>query len=358
MTTVDPWRHVDADDDLVADLLAGSVEAVLEAGGWIHPAARIVVRAGQGHVVTMAELAPREPLLQVPSSCFVRIGRVTWLESDEALTFDGIPYEFGDAEAQLLILQTALHNACGKVPSLIATHPALAPGVADDVVQAVRAFRPSFRRTRPSVAGLFWSNRVFRVPPAAGALPEPCAIPLIDMLDHHGAGATGTWTGDGFAVTAFHPRGGGEVMLDYGLRRDAIGMAVVYGFADTSAVVAHSAPIVVDVPGVGQVSVEGRGRSADGALLAPVARRDDAGWLLSHVTFDATNPGSAIRATALAMGVGETDAAAVVDAIAKVNVVGARELGDAAACGSGAAHEVLRRAAERQMEVIGSAQRR
>ncbi len=353
MTTVDPWRHVDADDDLVADLLAGSVEAVLEAGGWIHPAVRIVVRDGHGHVEAMADVAPDELLLQVPSSCFVRIGRVTWLESDEALAFDGIPDEFGDAEAQLLILQTALHNACGKVPSLLATHPALAPGVADEVVQAVRVFRPSFRRTRPSAAGLFWSNRVFRVPPAAGAPPEPCAIPLIDMLDHYSAGATGTWTGDGFAVTAVHPRGGGEVMLDYGLRRDAIGMAVVYGFADTSAVVAHSAPIVVDVPGVGQVLVEGRGRSSDGTLVAPVARRADGSWLLSHLTFDVTDPGSAIRATALAMGVGETDAAAVVDAIAEGNIALASALRDAAG-GSGAADAVLRGAAKRQIEVIGS----
>lgn len=358
MTTVDPWRHVDADDDLVADFLAGSVEAVLEAGGWIHPAARIVVRDGQGHVETMTDIAPDELLLQVPSSCFVRIGRVTWIENDDALAYDSIPEEFDDAEAQLLILQTALHNACGKVPSLLATHPALAPDLHDSVVQAVRAFRPSFRRTRPSAAGLFWSNRVFRVPPAPGALPEPCAIPLIDMLDHHSAGAMGTWTGDGFAVTAVHPRGRGEVMLDYGLRRDAIGMAVVYGFADTSAVVAHSAPITVDVRGVGRVSVEGRGRSSDGTLLAPVARSDDAGWLLSHLSFDAADPGSAITATALAMGVGEADAAAVIDAIAEVNVVRAQELGDAAAGGSGAANDVLRRAAGHQVEVIGSARSR
>ena len=355
MTTVDPWRHVDADDDLVADFLAGAVEAVLEAGGWIHPAARIVVRDGQGHVETMTDVAPDELLLQVPSTCFVRIGRLTWIENDDALAFDSIPEEFDDAEAQLLILQTALHNACGKVPSLLATHPALAPDLHDSVVQAVRAFRPSFRRTRPSAAGLFWSNRVFRVPPAPGAPPEPCAIPLIDMLDHHCAGATGTWTGDGFAVTARIPGGGREAMLDYGLRRDAVGMAVVYGFADTSAVVAHSAPIIVDVRGVGQVSVEGRGRSSDGTLLAPVARRADSGWLLSHLTFDLTDPGSTIRATALAMGVGDADAAAVVDAIAEVNVVRAKELGDAAAGGAGAAHEVLRRAAEHQVEVIESA---
>lgn len=355
MTTVDPWRHVDADDDLVADLLAGSVETVLEAGGWIHPAVRIVVRSGQGHVETMAELAPQEPLLQVPSSCFVRIGRVTWLESDEALTFDGIPEEFGDVEAQLLILQTALHNACDKVPSLIATHPALAPDVAEEVVQAVRAFRPSFRRARPSAAGLFWSNRVFRVPPAAGAPPEPCAIPLIDMLDHHSSGATGTWTGDGFAVTAVHPRGESEVMLDYGLRRDAIGMAIVYGFADTSAVVAHSAPIAVDVPGVGRIRVEGRGRSADGGLVAPAARVEGNGWLMSHLTFDVTDPGSCIRATARALGIGESQSSLVVAAIAEADIALASALRDAAG-GSGAADTVLRRAAERQIEVIGSTQ--
>lgn len=357
MTMVDPWRHVDADDDLVADLLAGSVEAVLEAGGWIHPAARIVVRDGQGRVETMAELAADEPVMQVPSTSFVRIGRVTWWEGDEALAFDGIPDEFGDDEAHVLILQTALHNACGKVPILLATHPALAPDLTDEEVQAVRAFRPSFRRTRPSVAGLFWSNRVFRVPPSPGLPPEPCAIPLIDMLDHHSHGATGTRTGDGFAVTAVSPRGGREVMLDYGLSRDAIGMAVVYGFADSSAVVAHSAPITVDVPGVGRVCVEGRGRAADGALLAPVARRDGAGWLLSHLTFDVTDPDACIHATAQALGVGERESSMVVDAVAEANVALAEGLRTATR-GAGGAHEVLRSAAERQLEVIGSTRRR
>lgn len=356
MTTVDPWRHVDADDDLVADLLAGSVEAVLEAGGWIHPAARIVVRDGQGHVETLVALAPQEPLLQVPSSCFVRIGRVTWLESDDSLALDGIPEDFGDAEAQLLILQTALHNACGKVPSLIATHPALAPDLHDSVVQAVRVFRPSFRRTRPSAAGLFWSNRVFRVPPAPGAPPEPCAIPLIDMLDHHSAGATGTWTGDGFTVTAVSPRGGSEAMLDYGLQRDAIGMAVVYGFADTSATVAHSAPLTVEVPGIGLVRVEGRGRASDGSRLAPAARPEGSGWLLSHLTFAVTHPTACVAETARALGVGESRASTIVDAVAEAN----RELaaGLVAVADRSAAGSVLGSAAERQLEVISSVRHR
>ena len=277
------------------------------------------MRDGQGHVETLVELAPQEPLLQVPSSCFVRIGRVTWLENDEGLAYDGIPEEFGDAEAQLLILQTALHNACGKVPSLMATHPVLATDLTDEVVQAVRAFRPSFRGTRPSVAGLFWSARVFRVPPAPGAPSEPCAIPLIDMLDHHSSGATGTWTGDGFAVTAVHPRGGSEVMLNYGLRRDAIGMAVVYGFADGSCQVAHASPMEVEVGGR-QVVVEARGRLRDGTLLAPVVREVDGALRISHLPF---RPGGG---DALAATIGSR---AVVEAIVETDVARCHALLDA-----------------------------
>ena len=89
--------------------------------------------------------------------------------------------------------------------------------------------------------------------------------------------------------------------------------------------------------------------------MAPSARVEGDGWLMSHLTFDATDPGTCIRATAQALGVTESQSSMVVAAIADANIALASALRDAAG-GSGAADAVLRRAAERQIEVIGSTQ--
>ena len=282
-----PWRFVDADDDLVADLLAGTVEAVLDAGGWVHPGARFIAREGQLSVDCEALVG--EPLMRIPRAAFIRIGRVDWADDPDRLAFEGVPDEFGEAETELLYLQTALHNACGKLPWLTRTHPVLAPDLSDAVVDAMRAFRPSFRVDRPTAAGVLWSNRVFRLPMADGGDPEPVAMPLIDLLDHHHAGATASLGEDSFSVSVGRGDSSGEAptacLLDYGLRRDAIGMAVVYGFADTFCPVAHSAPCTVEVPGVGVVEVLARGRASTGELLPPIIARKGDHLAMSRLTF-------------------------------------------------------------------------
>lgn len=233
MTPVDPWRHVDADDELAADFLAGMVEAVIEAGGWVHPAARFVVRDGDAHVE--CEAPEGDLLLRIPREAFVRVDRVQWSDSPDALEFEGISEAFSGTEAQLLILETAFLNACAKVPRLVATHPVLAPDLADEVVAAVQAVQPGFRQHPMSPADVLWSTRAFRLPLAGDGSSERAAVPLVDLLDHDGEGATGTWRGDAFTVDVCRPMGTGHCRLDYGHDRDEIDLAIVYGFVDVDA---------------------------------------------------------------------------------------------------------------------------
>lgn len=340
MSSVDPWRHVDVDDDLAADFLAGTVEAVLEAGGWIHPSARFVVRDGHGRVE--CEAPAGEPLLRVPRSAFVRIGRVRWTDDAEVLAFDEIPSEFDGAEVQLLLMQTAFHNACRKIPRLVATHPALTHDLPPELITSVRVFRPGFRRRQPTPAGLFWSNRVFRLPLDGGSPPEPVAIPLIDLLDHDHRGATGTWTADAFSVDSARPIGEHECRLDYGLRRDAIGMAVVYGFVADDSAVAHSAPLSIDVADIGHVTVEGRGRRRDGTLLPSAVRRAGEGLVISHVTFGDGEPSPDVPTAAIT-------------AIAQANLELLNDLSQAAARSDAPAAAILGQAAQVQSRVIRAA---
>ncbi len=237
-STVDPWWHVDADDDLVADLLAGTLEVVVEAGGWIHPRAVLQVREGAASVVCAD--GEGELLLHVPRSCFLPIMRVQWGRQEEALEVLALPDDATGLEVELLTLQVAFHNARGALPALVRTHPGAAPDLCDDVVAAVRALRPDFRMHAASPVDLFWTARAFRVPVDPGSTLEPVGVPLIDLLDHHADGATPTLTADGFDVPVRTPIGS-SCRLDYGRERDALDLAIVYGFADTSATIAHSA---------------------------------------------------------------------------------------------------------------------
>jgi hypothetical protein len=333
--------HIDADDVIVEDLLAGTLELVAELGGWLHPQARIVARDGQLGLHCGSE--DDAPLVHLPREAFVRIGRVTWSHSREGLEVLDIPAEMTDAEAELLMLQVALHNQSGKIPWLVRTHPVLDPLLPDDVIEAVRWFRPSFRLRQPTPASLLWSTRSFRVPVQPSSTPEPAALPIIDLLNHHHSGSTGQLLEVGFAVDVSRPFGTDECALDYGLGRDAIGMAVVYGFADSTAAVAHSAPLVLQVPRVGEVRVAAVGRTRTGQLLPPVVREQDGLLEISHVTFRPGNAGQ----LAARMG------ASVVEAVAERNLELLAELRRRAQAAPGSAGAaVLAAAADRQAEVI------
>ena len=151
-----------------------------------------------------------------------------------------LPDDATGLEVELLTLQVAFHNARGALPALVRTHPGVAPDLCADVVDAVRALRPDFRVHAASPVDLFWTARAFRVLVDPGGTLEPVGVPLIDLLDHHADGATPMLTADGFDVPVRTPIGS-SCRLDYGRERDALDLAIVYGFADTSATIAHSA---------------------------------------------------------------------------------------------------------------------
>lgn len=333
---------IDADDAVVADLLAATLELISEAGGWVHPEVRIIERQGQMSI--SCGIPDAGPIVHLPRSAFVRIGRVAWTNDDDRLAFDGFPTDLDDLELELLLVQTALHNQCGKVPWLVSTHPVLAADLSPSLIDAVRAFRPSFRRRQPTPASLLWSTRTFRLPVVEGEPPEPVALPIIDLLNHHPGGATGQLGRDGFTVTAAQPFGSQECSLDYGLERDAIGMAVVYGFADLASTCAHSAPLTLDVPDVGEVQVAAVGRAADGRLLPPVVREQDGVIHVSHLTFRPDRRDDLPQLVP----------PAIIDAVAERNLALLATLRHEALASGGPAAQVLADAADRQTEVIAS----
>lgn len=344
LPSFDPWRHVDADDDLVADFLAGSLETVIEAGGWIHPGARLVVQGGHGRV--MCEGDPGQPLLSVPREAIVRIAQADWGVDSDGLVLLRAPQDASDVERELLLLQVAFHNSRGALPALIRTHPVLATDLTLSCIAAVRALVPAFRAEPVTPVDVFWGTRAFRLPVGVDTSVEPAAVPLIDLLDHHVGGATPDWTGSGFRVDVSRPSDGAECFLDYGMTRDALEMAVVYGFVDTSARIARSAPVIVEVPGLGVVTVSGDGRTESGTTVPPMVTTSGEGVRVSHVVFDpeshrdADAPEGRLPVEALT-------------AIAEENLRLLQEL--RAACPATPAGEVLSAAAALQAGVITAA---
>ena len=223
---------IDADDPLVADLLAGTIELVREAGGFIAPTTRLVERAGQLSIESSAVAG--ELLLRIPREAFVRVDRVEWSQDGDRIVIAQVPDDCGALEWEMLYLQVALHNACGKLAWMQRTHPSLDPGLPEDLVDAVRAIVPSFRTPQIGAIDLLWANRCFRLPMKAGGPPERVLIPIVDLLNHDADGATGDWDAESFQVATAPAFGTLECALDYGMERDAMEMAVVYGFAGSS----------------------------------------------------------------------------------------------------------------------------
>ena len=223
---------IDSGDPLIADLLAGTIDLIREAGGYIAPSTLIVERAGQLTIESSA--VNGETLLRIPRAAFVRVDRVTFSVDHDRIAIAQVPADCGELEWELVYLQVALHNACDKLAWMRRTHPSLDPGLPVDLIEAVRFIVPSFRSLRMNAIDLLWANRCFRIPMTDQAVPERVLIPLVDFLNHHAQGAVGDWDGETFEVSAHLPFGTAQCALDYGMDRDPLEMAIVYGFIDPS----------------------------------------------------------------------------------------------------------------------------
>ena len=315
---IDPWQWCESDDDVIADFLAASIQSLIESGGWIHPAARFVARDGELHVECDAEEGAT--LIRLPAAAMLPVTRVHWDTGSEGLAMTDLIDWPHTADIASLLTQIGLHNSCAKLPRLSTTHPSASTDLSDHAIAAMQALRPSFRTRPMSPAEIFWATRTFRLE-AFGETAEPVALPLIDLLNHHPRGSVGQWHDGSFTVTVRRPTDSAECFLDYGMHRDALDTAVVYGFADTTATIAHSAPLTIttaeDHSGSAVVQIVDAGRRADGSLLPFRAQSVDDAWVLNRFTFGIDDAPDAL---ASATGQPVTWCASVVSAIARANI--------------------------------------
>ena len=335
---------LDSDDPVTTDLLGGLLELLADGGGWLHPSARLVARDGQLSV--HASVEPGELLVRIPAELLVRVGRVDWSAAGGVLTPAAISPEINGLELEALFLLIGLLNQSGKIADLLGTHPLLAENLSPRLVEAVSALRPSFGSAQPDPVSLLWSTRCFRMS-YDGGTAEPVAVPILELMNHHSRGAIAEPANGGFAVQAqvLHDD---ECFLDYGRDRDAISMAILYGFADTSARCAHSAPLQIEVPGVGEVIVSACGRNENGEQLPMNVIADGAKILINRMTF-----GDSYAPVTELVAASSRDVAVsrrIVDSIREANIALLQEVSSAAS--DAPAAETLRKAAEIQRLLV------
>ena len=311
-------RFIDSDDELVADLLASTLELISEAGGWVAPSTRLISRNGQLSIASHETAG--SPLFHIPREAFVRVDEVTWGASDDRLEFLSVPDTFGDIELEMLYLQVALHNQCQKLPWLTTTHPWLATDLPQNVIDAVRQVLPTFRQSAMSAIDALWANRCFKISIDSHLPIQRLLIPVVDLLDHHSQGATGVWTGSAFDVPVSLPLGTHECYLNYGMDRDALEMAAVYGFVDHSSTIARSAALAVEVPSVGLVQVLSDGRDSTGTGLPPEISRTSEIVTLSHWIFTGKESPADHQALVENAHLEQSQAIAVMDKIRAANI--------------------------------------
>ena len=344
---------VDSDDPILTDLLTSTLELLAEAGGWVHPDTRIVARGGQFSLYcdTDADGA----LLVIPRTALLRVDAVTWADDPEHLRFEQLPDDVGDTELALLYIQTALHNRAERLAWIERTHPAVAT-LPPDVVTQLRTLVPGFRSAPTSARDALFANRCLRVDLGDGHGTQRVLVPVLDLLNHHGDGAVPQWDGESFSIGVRRPFGTSECALDYGLNRDALELAAVYGFADSSAAVAHLPHVSAHVPDIGVVTVRAAGRELSGDFAPLTIDRTDGAAEISHLTFSADPQamGRLVEEIASTSDWESASSRAVLKALGEQALDRTQEL-RAMCSADDPALDVLRAAADRQCAVLDSA---
>lgn len=278
---------LDCDSAEVSQILREIADTVLATGGRLSSLLEIRERQGQltGHATDLRGADESQaPLIVLNDTAMPPVSAGAWSWDGERLhvvTDPGLEAQ----SARLLDLHAALYTATTKPRWYRTTHPRGALSNDATTVQAIHALRPHFA-IDPSPAG-FLATRVFK----RGDAGAPSLIPIADVLNHHRSGARLAYAAGKLAIDVRQPIGTTECFVNYGsFRRDPLDLALQYGYADGAVTVASSAPLSVEVSGLGPVEVLRRLTTTQSPIDPPTIQRTSDGWSLSHITLQAENP--------------------------------------------------------------------
>jgi len=286
--------RIEAETPTVLPILQEILDLVQTGGGEVHPDACLQERDGQFSVFVAPDRAEQAvPLFRLPAALLIPVAQLRWDERDDALAYQLADANLTPIQQRLLRLHVRLYNAVDKaawarvhLPSVaLADHPAL--------LAAVRSFRPGFCKEGQSSAEKFIQTRIIRYRAAKATGSEAAVrvlMPLIDLLNHHPTGAGFQTDASGMRVALAQPEPGGECFASYGYRRDVLNLALHYGFLDRQSPWVWSAPVDVEVAGIGSVHIENRQIRSKHPLDPPKLDFRDSGVTLSHLVFHRNHP--------------------------------------------------------------------
>jgi hypothetical protein len=231
----------------------------------------------------------------------------------------GVPDDVGDLELAMAFLQAGLTNQCRRMSWLESSHPALAPDLGSATIDVLRMMVPGFRSVELPAVDVLWATRCFRMPTTSDPVPQRVLVPLVDLLNHHRDGAAGSLRDQSFDVNTRRPFGTPECALTYGMSRDALEMATVYGFADASVTWAHSAPMAFDLDGL-VVRVDGVTRTSSGQPVELSTLADDSGLVVRGLTFERGALGATITRLSDQTGLSPEAARSIIGHVLRENL--------------------------------------
>jgi hypothetical protein len=285
-----------AENPLVEQHLSRILAVVRSQGATWHPGLRIVERDGMFalHCLEPAKAGTGDqPLVRMPRELLVPTAGVEWEESRDRLALAQIPDGLSAVQRELLELHVALYNAAGKISRLERRSPARLAAQRPVVLEALRGLRPDVEEDPRSLPEWFLTTRKCWVRPLTDADQEAghsALFPILDLVNNHHAAAHFDWDDHGVSLAVSQPTGSSECFLHYGGRRDVLDLALHLGYVDRTTPFAHSAPVAVDVEGIGPLMVEALRSKPAHPLDPPRVRFGEEGIALSHLTCHRDHP--------------------------------------------------------------------
>lgn len=271
------WR-IEADVPSAAEATQRLLEVCEQHGCHLDHSMRVHIEAGD--LMIHSDAGIDTPLVSVPSELFVPLDMIRY--DHLTRTFDVAESEAtSDAQVEIASAIVELYNATDKVSAVLNEHPAHAladPGA----VAAISRLRSFERRSDADAGKTFLTTRVYKHDKGAVLLP------VVDLFNHDRRGSSLSLSDGTMSIRAWRRPGAtstSECFVSYGARRDAVVLAVVYGFVDTTVPYAHSIPLELEHRDLGNIVIRQAGLHFGHHDLPRVEIGDDVvhlGGLLFH----------------------------------------------------------------------------
>jgi hypothetical protein len=203
--------------------LLNLVDVMVDAGAYVNPHLRFVETEGQISVWCHGD----DPwLMRIPKDTLVPVADIAW--SDEP------PLVLLDAPG-LTPLQRDVLDACVTEMREVGTweyfrdnHPRAT--ISDpEVVAVIQSLHPAFTPSTSAAAML--KSRTIGVT-LSGDTAQSHLMPLLDLVNHHPNAPAYTWDEEFLCIPTWRSGPTTECFVSYGSRRDALGIALAYGYVD------------------------------------------------------------------------------------------------------------------------------